>query len=764
MVEYSIVLLLFFFSGLSALVYQVVWQRLLGLFAGAEVVCVTLITAAYMLGMGLGSLAGGAIADKIKGRSSLFFVFAASELIISIFGASSKWLFYDFLYRSVPYLSNSKPLTFITLFCALLIPTFLMGITLPILAKAFVRTIETAVDRIALLYAVNTLGAAFGSVLAATVLIGTLGYEMSLYAGALVSLFCGLCSCAVGYIQLKEPPPTIIVLKTSVVKKADKDLESDRQIKFGVKTWLALSACSGFIALGLEIVWFRLLKVMLKANSITYGWLLFIYLLGLAIGTLLGSRLSKNCRNPAVYFCLCQSLVCIYSVVFVDILIKELGNASYLQVLFEFFARYNPIDFATENIPFQQLFTLFVVIPVGLVIPPTVLMGMSFCFLQKSIQNDMQLIGRRLGWLQAANIGGSTLGALFVGLVSLHFFGTNGTLLLFLALGCAFVFLYLIQAWTSNSGVLLPRAIVSLVLSVGLYMLLSAGFPSSKQLWMKLHGRTAEDLFLVKEDGSGIAALCPNSDTLAAAYVYINGQGHSELPYGLYHSQLGILTLFAHPKPLDLAVIGLGSGETLYACGAHKLTQSITCFEIVKPAFNCIMEWNKQFSYEPVNSLVNDKRIRIVFADGRKGLEREGKKYDIIQQDPLRAFDAGAGMLYSSEYFKMLKRHLKPGGFVVIWSPTLRAKNTFIDAFPYTANFGSTIIGSDQPILADPEKIKQSYSVNRIEGYIEKTNFNEALLDEVLGLYSTNSKNSSIDASDLNHDLLPKDEFLVPQM
>jgi spermidine synthase len=815
MATFVSILLLFFLSGFSALVYQVVWQRLLGLFTGAEVVAVTLITSAYMLGMGVGSLAGGAIADRLKSRSGLFFLFAASELTIALFGVASKSFFYDFLHLTVPHLANSKVLAFVILFCALLLPTFLMGMTLPFLSRAFVTSIEKAVDRIALLYAMNTLGAAVGSVFAATILVRNFGYENSLYIGAAISLLCALGTTALGFNQLKSSnnliaspengfsecvtgEPSITTANNKSTTEAEPMVATfvSSQIPFGFKTWLVLSALSGFIALGLEIVWFRLLKVMLKANSMTYGWLLFVYLVGLALGTFIGARVAKTCKNPSVYFCLCQCLIGVYTILSVGILTKNLGSMSYTMPLFEFFGRYNPIDFGTEQIPAWDLFNLYVALPGLLIIPPTVLMGMSFCYLQKIIQNDLRLIGRRLGWLQAANIAGSTLGALFVGLVSLHHFGTAGTLLIVLMLSCVFLFLYLFQCWVANSSCVeldrktnnlaagvcldsdfaaradsssrsslrLSRALISGALSVGLYALLASGFPTSKQIWMKLHGHNTEHTFIVKEDGSGVAAMVPvDGDSMEKMFVYINGQGHSELPYGLYHSQLGLLALFVHPEPKDIAIIGLGSGDTLYASGAHKATTNITCFEIVKPAFHCILEWHDQKPYMPIESLITDKRVRVVFADGRKGLQREGKKYDIIQQDPLRSFDAGAGMLYSMEYFKMLQQHLKPGGYVVLWSPTVRTKNTFVKAFPYAVDFCGTLIGSREPILVDQKLVRHSFNVNRIEGYLEKTGVGESLLKEVLDWYSGPVERGVINSSDVNHDLNPKDEFMVPQ-
>jgi len=766
MAIFLVVLLLFFLSGFSALVYQVVWQRLLGLFTGAETVSVTLITSAYMLGMGIGSLAGGAISDKLKSRAKLILVFAAAELVIALFGSVSKFFFYDILYLTVPNLANSKVLAFITLFISLLVPTFFMGMTLPFLARAFISTVDKAVSRISMLYAVNTLGAAVGAAVTAALLIRNFGYETALHFGVAISAICAFSAGMLG-LTLRSRSDKFITTKTTIDEEPVKEPET--AVPLGFKTWMVLSGFSGFIALGFEIVWFRMLKVMLKANSMTYGWLLFIFLFGLALGTFVGSFVAKRVKDAATAFCLCQSLMCVYAVLSIALLTKDLGNSPWAQGLFEFFGRYNPIEFGTEAIATQDLLSLYVALPAVLIIPPTMLMGISFCLLQKALQTDLRFVGRRLGWIQAANIVGSTLGSLFVGLVSLHYWRTAGTLQIFLGFGCGYLFLsLLIRYWNDIRGVgplRVSRLTACAAAALGLWFIFAPGLPASHELWAKLHGYKLSSGFIVKEDGSGVAALRPIfGDAQNKMFVYINGQGHSELPYGLYQSQIGLLPLFLHPEPKDIAIIGLGSGDTLYAAGAHKETENITCFEIVKPAFDCILDWNEDNPYGPIESMAHDKRMRVVFADGRKGLQREGRKYDIIQQDPLRSFDAGAGMVYSKEYFQLLQKYLNPGGFIVIWSPTARTRKTFVKSLPYVADFSGTLIGSSQPIVVNKEQIKASFSENRIDGYLERTGANqEALLDQILSWYVGNATPNSIKSNDFNSDLNPKDEFMVPQ-
>ncbi len=158
-----------------------------------------------MLGMGVGSIVGGAFADRLERQSQLILVFALSELVIGAFGAISKFLFHDFLCLSIPHFGDSKATAFLLLFFTLLIPTFFMGLTLPFLSKAVITRIERAVEKIALLYALNTLGASVGSVIAATVLIRHLGYEYSILVAAAVNFFCAVAALLLGWVTRREP-------------------------------------------------------------------------------------------------------------------------------------------------------------------------------------------------------------------------------------------------------------------------------------------------------------------------------------------------------------------------------------------------------------------------------------------------------------------------------------------------------------------------------------------------------------------------------
>jgi MFS family permease len=181
----------FFVSGFAALLYQVIWQRILAIFSGADVYSATIIVAAFMAGLGLGSLGGGYLADRVSRRSSLMF-FGIAELAIAAFGSVSAAIYYDFLYLRLGHVELAPPVLATMLFVILLWPTFLMGASLPLLAKALTPRVERAALTVGLLYGLNTLGAATGALIGTWVLLPWVGLEQSLAVAAGLNATCAL--------------------------------------------------------------------------------------------------------------------------------------------------------------------------------------------------------------------------------------------------------------------------------------------------------------------------------------------------------------------------------------------------------------------------------------------------------------------------------------------------------------------------------------------------------------------------------------------
>ena len=184
-------LALYFVSGFSALLYQVAWQRMLGLFSGSDIRSVTIIVASYLLGLGLGNLLGGSISDRLSNRQCVM-VYGYCNLGIASFALASRFIFYDLLFLRLQYLAQSLVVTLGIVFISLLIPTVLMGISLPMLSKAINRSTDGAASLIGWLYGFNTLGSGLGTLVSGWYIVGTLGYSKTVYLGAIFSLTVGV--------------------------------------------------------------------------------------------------------------------------------------------------------------------------------------------------------------------------------------------------------------------------------------------------------------------------------------------------------------------------------------------------------------------------------------------------------------------------------------------------------------------------------------------------------------------------------------------
>ncbi|HEY8149722.1 MAG TPA: fused MFS/spermidine synthase, partial [Vicinamibacteria bacterium] len=264
----------FFLSGAAALIYQVTWQRLLALHSGVGIYSVAMIVAAFMVGLGLGSHVGGVLSVRLAPRTALL-AFAALELAIGLFGLASGHLYYDWLYLRAGVLYAPPWRAAILHFVSLALPTILMGMSLPLLVRAMVRDAPHAARTIGLLYGVNVLGACAGALVTPWVLVRFYGIREALLVAGAANLLAACIGLTAG------------VFRSLGSEFLARDLLPERPVPVTLRlsAWAALFALSGFCALSLEIVWFRIIDVAVKSTAFTFGTVLAVYLLGLAVGT-----------------------------------------------------------------------------------------------------------------------------------------------------------------------------------------------------------------------------------------------------------------------------------------------------------------------------------------------------------------------------------------------------------------------------------------------------------------------------------------------
>jgi spermidine synthase len=761
----------FFGSGLAALMYQVIWQRILAIFSGADVFSVTIIVAAFMAGLGLGSLAGGQIADRVTARTSLI-LFGLAELLIAAFGAVSAGVYYDLLYARLGAADLTPAATAAVIFASLLVPTILMGGSLPLLARALTDRLDNAASTIGNLYGLNTLGAATGALVATWWLLPSSGLEGSLRIAAMVNAACALVVLPLAVAS--AAPAGDRARRSEPAATPAAALPAERQFPF--RLWVAIYAFAGFLALSFEIVWFRTLGVMMKSTTFTFGTLLTMYLGGLGLGSIAGNVIARRIKQHAGAFLTLQAASGIAATGLIAMLV---GLADETRALRGYFGSYEPID-AGESIlslraaiaglfqsqpdagvPPANFLRFYVAIPALLVVPPTFLMGCSFSVLQRVVQTDLGSIGRRVGTLLLANIAGSVAGTMVTGWLLLDLLGTPASLKLLTAMSGALAILAVTRIGAGPAPRRRVAATTAAFVVLGAIAGLGLAIPGSVSYWARLHGATADQI-VVREDGSGVSVIKVwQAGFEGQQVVYVNGLGQSTLPYGDIHTALGAVPAFLHPAPRQAAVIGLGSGDTVHAVAGRPEIQKITAIEIVRPQLETLRELGRRIPYAGLQSLLRDPRIEHVYGDGRIHLMRQKATYDIIEADALRPGSAYAGNLYSEEYFRLLRSRLTANGLAATWAPTSRVRDSFLRVFPHVVSVPGILIGSNAPIDADRAAAMTRAADPRVRQHYGTAGIDiERMLSEYLAspaYYGPTFDRGTL--KDVNTDLFPRDEF-----
>jgi predicted membrane-bound spermidine synthase len=731
----------FFLSGLAALVYQVAWERILALHSGVGIYSIAMIVAAFLAGLGAGSHLGGVLSLRVQTPAAALRTFAALELAIGAFGALSCRIFYDWLYPLAPTLYGAPWRAALAHFLALVLPTVLMGMSLPFLVRGLVHDGRTAGSTIGVLYGVNVLGASVGALLTPWVLVRFFGLRGAVLVAAGANVLAALFVLAIAGLVVgsrreaassdvaTEPPAAVLTPASEAVP---------------FRLWLLVYGLSGFCALSLEIVWFRVVDVAVKSTAFTFGTVLFLYLLGSGAGCLIGARLAPRVARPLSAFLLCQCALLAYAAA----ALLAFATLPADLPLYRWFVGYwrdgNPLLPGRPG-TLGGLLLLYLGLPLVLYGPPTLLMGLSFPILQRAVQDDPRTSGFKVGLLQACNIAGCVAGTLLVGLAALSRLGTVGTLRALLACGIVFASIGLWRAPRRAFGV---AAVVLLALLVAL--------PAGDAFWRRLHGQQAGDRALVEEDASSVVAL--TSRHPGRWRVWVNGHSHSYLPFGGVHSLLGALPVVVHPSPRQVAVVGLGSGNTAWAGGCRSETERVTVFEISAPQPRLLQRLAAMGeSPASLDRLLQDPRVALRVADGRNALLKEDARYDVIEIDALWAFYAGSGNLYSVEFFDLASRRLQPGGLMCTWAPTHRVRDTFRRVFPYVLATREILLGSREPLGHERFKWRERLARPDVAAYLGE----ETASDLARVLQALRRLEAPPEDARLNHDLLPRDEFAL---
>jgi predicted membrane-bound spermidine synthase len=669
--------LVFFMSGFASLMYQVAWQRILSTYYGVGAIATTLIVSVFLLGLGSGAVIGGRIAERVR-RPLVAYVVV--ELALGGFGATSLSLL-AIIGKSTA--GQAYPVVLLCTSLFLVVPTMLMGATLPLFMKAFSRFETSFLPAIGWLYFVNTLGAALGSLFTSYVVISFYGLDGAVHLAALLNVALGV----VAWLLARKPVP---------VAGAVPSPEVDTPTHYGSLGWLAypLVFLSGALAIGYEIAWVRMHGVLLKSSPYAFSTVLAVYLLGIALGSFAVRRWSA--RHPGAdlrsAFFVTQGLVGAYVLISCGgyawltehTSFSRLTHASFDHILHPDFLQ---IDTSSMAGLFTSLYRWLDVLwwPSLFLLVPSVLMGAAFPLASSLALTDRSREGETIGTVYFWNVVGNVAGGVGTGFVLLPLLGTANTLLCFGLVSVSMLTLAKSWAWKKRGVSILIAAAVAVFV-----------FPHGDSLYRTMH--PAPWAGYEVRVGEGVDTLIVSFNDGPSLRLFIGGLEHGGRPNPIFHYEV-LKAASARTRARDALVIGFGTGGFTEALLALSEVEDVTLVEISETLLDHLR------GFSTMLPILENPKLHTIIEDGRRYLYQTERRFDLVFTDPLRTTTAGAGNLYSREFLQLIRDHLTEGGVTLVWTDELEVvPRTVATVFKYVRMFwidGGTrafCLASDAPL------------------------------------------------------------------
>lgn len=681
---------IFFVSGVTGLIYEITWMRLFSVVFGNSTYALSVVLAVFMAGLALGAMLFGRIADRY-GRPLLvyavveFGVGVSAVLVPALVGAAEPLI-------GALYASGAPGLVRLTLVRALiaaaimLVPTVLMGATLPIISKAFVNRRGEIGSGIALLYGINTLGAVTGCLATGFALIRWLGVTNSSRLAAGLNVAVGIAALALmrGY----DPAPAATGRTDGHDTGAG--ITPSRTATTAMDWKPAVFAAlfvSGFSALAYEVIWARVLGFVFQMGMSTYAFtiVLSVFLAAIGIGGLV-YRISAPHIDDAVGW--------------LGLLLASTG-ASVLGLVV-LFASWNSPDFLE---PFRQVWANDFLKAAFLIAVPALLMGISFPVACRIVAESTETLGGNVGRLYAANMLGCVLGPLLTGFLLIPRMGSEGALKLMATANIATG----LAVWAlAGRGTAARRHRLAWAAPAMAGMLLLAF--ASTGILLKLYNTGQQEVVYFGEAASESVLAVRGSDGIELIVGGSVGAG-SALRFQRTDELLAYIPLLLHPDPRKVAVVGFGTGRTAGLYGEHPAVESVDVAEIAQGVLASGRDLFASFN----RGVLSNPKVTAIVDDGFNFIKYAPDRYDIVSLDPYTPRDPGSARLYTREFLLSARNSLKEGGMVITWAypsgvrtTSFRvALKTFHSVFPHTTVWTSPVdnmllfLGTEEPLDLD---------------------------------------------------------------
>ena len=720
-----LLILLFVGSGCAALVYEIVWFQMLQLVIGASGISLGVLLGTFMGGMFLGSLLLPRFVPPTRHPLRVYatleagIAFLGLLLLVAIPGVSG--IYGTLVPPGLPSIAMRTVLCIILL----LPPTILMGATLPAMAR-YVEATPHGVSWMGFFYGGNIAGAVLGCLLAGYYLLRV--FDLPTATGVAVGL--NILVAAVAYVASRFSPHRVRLAEGA------QDAPLFTSGRTGVYVGIALS---GLTALGAEVVWTRLLSLLLGATTYTFSIILAVFLAALGVGSGVGSYLARVVPNPRTALGLCQAMA-----------ILGLAWTAYL---ISSALPYWPINPSITSSPWF-LFQIDMARAVLALVPAPLLWGASFPLAVAAAARKGQDPGRLMAGVYAANTVGAIVGALGFSLIAIPLLGTQDAQRLLILLTLASAGVLLAPALTIR-GVASPGRLGRWVWAAGIVavsaVLISRLAPVPAV--MVAYGRYAPTyyppnaLFVGEGINSSIAVTeLDNGDR----NIHVGGKvvASTEPQDMRLQRVLGHMTALLAEEPRTVLVVGFGAGVTAGSFVTHPSIERIVIVEIEPLVTDVAAGFFSQHNHD----VLRDPRVELIHDDGRHFLLTTHETFDLITADPIHPWMKGAAALYTQEYFELASKHLNPGGVITQWVPLYETTEevvkselaTFFQVFPQGTVWGNTKEGLGYDLVLAAKNGAQNIDIDELTERLDRfdhagvaQSLSEVGFPSTLGLLST---------------------------
>jgi spermidine synthase len=707
-----VLFLLFAGSGCAALIYEIVWFQLLQLVIGSSAVSLGVLLATFMGGMCLGSIG---LPRVLSPRYHPLRVYAVIEVAIGALGLAVLFLmpyvshvYIDLGNESVSLRHGFGGVLLRGLICGvcLLPPTVLMGATLPAVAR-WVEATPQGVSWLGLFYGGNIAGAVFGCLLAGFYLLRLHDAAMTTFVAAVINAAVALAALALASIAsgARTVPMPLPLPNSGKVEARG----TGTGMGTGVGIYIAI-ALSGAGALAAEVIWTRLLSLLLGATVYTFSIILAVFLFGLGLGSGAGSLIARLSTRPRFYFGCCQWLLA--------------GAIAWTAYIISESLPFWPINPYLSTDPWVT-FQLDLVRCLWAILPATILWGMSFPLALASVARPGQDPGRLVGGLYAANTCGAISGALATSLLLIPWLGTRHSQQVLIGVSMLATIVILVHsAWSFVKERMIgsrPQlvgtsaiAVVLLALAVSVPGILAWSVPPIS--WESIaFGRALVSyrnqwyIMYFEEGMNSSVAVTYQENGIRNFHVSGKVEASTDATDMRLQRMLGHIPALMHTKPKSVLIVGCGAGVTAGAFVPYPDVERIVICEI-EPL---IPKLAGAYFGEENHFVTEDPRVEIIHDDARHFILTTQEKFDIITSDPIHPWVKGSATLYTKEYFELCKQHLNPGGLITQWVPLYETTEdvvksevaTFFDVFPNGTIWSNDKngVGYDVVLLGSPE-------------------------------------------------------------